>query len=112
MDGSEQLLRRLAAADETALKDIISPEWSRQPALDRRTRALVELSSLLAADAATSSMRWSVERAMTIGVEDAAMIQVLLSAASAVGTGQTVASAPRLGLALGLDIEVDGWDGT
>jgi hypothetical protein len=112
VNATENLLRRLAANDELYLRAVLSPRRPSSAALDRVTKALVELSALVVADAATASLRWSVERALSTGLEDAAVIQVLLSAASAAGAAQTVASAPRLALALDLDIEVDGWDGT
>jgi hypothetical protein len=80
--------------------------------LDRETRALVQLSALVAGDAGTTSLRWAADVAAAAGADDAALIRVLTSAGSAAGAAQTVKSAPRLALALDLDIEVEGWDGT
>jgi alkylhydroperoxidase/carboxymuconolactone decarboxylase family protein YurZ len=102
---SEQLLRRLAANDDCCLQEVLASERSDPPALDRETRALVQLSALLAADAATSSLRWAVDVAAAAGADDAAMVQVLLSTASATGAMQIVTGAYRLALALGVDIE-------
>jgi hypothetical protein len=53
--------------------------------LDRQTRALVQLSALLAVDAATTTLRWAAEVASSRGADDAA---------------------------LDVDLELDGWDGT
>jgi alkylhydroperoxidase/carboxymuconolactone decarboxylase family protein YurZ len=80
--------------------------------LDRRTRALVQLSALLADDAGTDSLRWAADVAAAAGADDAALVRVLTTAAAATGAAQTVRSAPRLALALDVDIEVEGWDGT
>jgi alkylhydroperoxidase/carboxymuconolactone decarboxylase family protein YurZ len=112
MDGSAELLRRLAAGDESSLRAVLSAAPPADPALDRPTRALVQLAALLAVDAGTSSLRWAVEIASAAGVDDAALVRVLLTAASTTGTAQAVASAPRLALALDVDVELDGWDGT
>jgi hypothetical protein len=40
------------------------------------------------------------------------MVGVLVAAAPAAGSAQVVSSAARLALALGFDLEVDGWDGS
>lgn len=112
MKTGEELLRGLAANDESCLSDVLSGRSSDSSCLDRVTRALVRLSALLALDAGTSSLRWAVDVASAAGVDDAALVAVLLSSASAAGAAQTVSSAPRLALALGVDVEVDGWDGT
>ena len=105
MNQCEQLLRRLAANDESCLRGVLASERSESPALDREIRALVQLSALLAADAATPSLRWAVDVASAAGADDAAMVQVLVSAASATGATQIVTGASRLALALGIDIE-------
>jgi 4-carboxymuconolactone decarboxylase len=107
-DEPEQLLRRLAASDERSLRAILSSARGTGTALDRETRALVQLSALLAVGAATVSLRWAVEVASTAGVDDARLVGVLLAVASAVGAAQTVSNAPRLALALGLDVAPDG----
>jgi hypothetical protein len=112
VNATEELLRRLAANGECCLHGV-PPCGRRGPApLDRETRALVQLSALLAADAATATLRWAVELASTTGVDEAALVQVLLTVASLTGSAQTVSSAPRLALALDMDVELEGWDGT
>jgi 4-carboxymuconolactone decarboxylase len=112
MDGGAELLRRLAAGDESSLRAVLSAAPPADAALDRATRALVQLAALLALDAGTVSLRWAVDVASAAGVDDVSLVQVLLTAASATGTAQAVASAPRLALALGVDVELDGWDGS
>jgi alkylhydroperoxidase family enzyme len=107
-----ELLRRLAAGDERCLQSALSAVPPSDAALDRPTRALVQLAALLAVDAGTASLRWAVDVASAAGVDDASLVQVLLTAAAATGTAQAVTSAPRLALALGVDVELDGWDGT
>jgi 4-carboxymuconolactone decarboxylase len=108
-DDTEQLLRRLAASDDRSLRTVLSSVRGTGTVLDRETRALVQLSALLALGAATVSLRWAVDVASTAGVDDTRLVGVMLAVAGAVGGAQTVSNAPRLALALGLDVEpVDG----
>jgi alkylhydroperoxidase family enzyme len=113
----EIFLRRLAAGDENCLRSVLSPNCqadlaSESPVsgLDRRTATLVQLAALVAVDAPTASLRWTVERACALGVSDQAVVAVLVTAARATGSVQLVSSAPRLALALGFDIDVDAPD--
>jgi 4-carboxymuconolactone decarboxylase len=116
---AEQLLRGLAAGDEALLRSVlgISPPDSRSPLMTPRrsltaeTRALVHLAALLAAGACTTSLRWAVELASRAGADDEEIVEVLVTTAAIVGSARVVAAAPRLALAIGYDIEVEGWDG-
>jgi hypothetical protein len=112
---AKELLRRLADADERSLRLVMAPtpEFLEHPplaglALDRRIRVLVRLAALLATDASTESLRWAVELASSTGADDDALVAALVAAGSAAGAAQVVASAPRLGLALGFDIDTPG----
>lgn len=116
---SEQLLRGLAAGDEDVLRSVlaVAPPGTRsqRPSSGRRlpavTSALVHLTALLAAGASTTSLRWAVELASRSGADDEEIVEVLVITAAVVGAARVVAAAPRLALAIGYDIEVDGWDG-
>lgn len=111
MNATEQLLRRLAENDQAALRKALLLERPGPATLTRQIRALVQLSALIAVDATTTSLRWAAEVASTAGVDDAAIIQVLLSSASETGAAQVVSAAPRMAMALDIDVEVEGWDG-
>jgi 4-carboxymuconolactone decarboxylase len=80
--------------------------------LPRATASLIHLAALLAADASTTSLRWAVEMAERAGVRDEEIVEVLATVAATVGSARVVAAAPRLALAIGYDIEVEGWDGS
>ncbi|MGP0051555.1 MAG: carboxymuconolactone decarboxylase family protein [Solirubrobacteraceae bacterium] len=117
--GSEQLLRGLAAGDERTLRSVlaVSP-WGPHPAdgvcgrgLPELTSALVHLAALLAAGGSTTSLRWAVELALQSGAQDDEIVEVFVATAAIVGSARVVAAAPRLALAIGYDIEVEGWDG-
>jgi 4-carboxymuconolactone decarboxylase len=116
---AEHLLRGLAAGDEGLLRSVLaaSPPNARSPLLVPRsklsaeTRALIHVAALLAAGACTTSLRWAVELASRAGAEDDEIVEVLVTTAALVGSARVVAEAPRLALAIGYDIEVEGWDG-
>jgi 4-carboxymuconolactone decarboxylase len=115
----EQLLRGLAAGDESLLRSVlaVSPSGARSTrpapagALPPPTNALVMLAALLAAGGSTTSLRWAVGLAARAGVEPDEVVEVLTSVAAVLGSARVVAAAPRLALAIGYDIEVEGWDG-
>jgi alkylhydroperoxidase/carboxymuconolactone decarboxylase family protein YurZ len=118
--GSEQLLRGLAAGDESTLRSVLAVSRGlglhpadgvsscRLPAL---TSALVHLAALLAAGGSTTSLRWAVELALQSGAQNDEIVEVFVATAAIVGSARVVAAAPRLALAIGYDIEVEGWDG-
>lgn len=116
---AEQLLRGLAAGDQAALKSVLTvtpaePSTSGIPsgrALPATTSALVHLAALLAGGASTTSLRWAVEFAQRSGAENDDIVAVLVTLAGVVGSARVVVAAPRLALAIGYDIEVEGWDG-
>ena len=117
--GAEQLLRDLAAGDETVLQSVLDASRRQlrdvrrcsERALPAETFALVHLAALLAAGGSTTSLRWAVELALQSGAEDDEIVEVLVTVAAIVGSARVVAAAPRLALAIGYDIEVEGWDG-
>ncbi|MBV8952889.1 MAG: hypothetical protein JO179_02055 [Solirubrobacterales bacterium] len=110
MNRPEEFLRQLADNDEHCVRAVLSSGSRPAEALDRETRALVQLSALLAVDAATPSLSWAVDTAAAYGADDVALAQVLLCAGAAAGAAQIVVSAARLAPALGVDLEVEGWN--
>lgn len=105
MTTGQELLKRLAACDESCLREVVSARGQAVGRLDLRTRALVRLSALLATDAATASLCWAVDLASAAGADDAELLQVLISAAPATGSAQVVMGAPRLARAVGMDLD-------
>jgi 4-carboxymuconolactone decarboxylase len=69
------------------------------------------VAALLASGGSTTSLRWAVELALQAGAEDDEIVEVLVTVAAIVGSARVVAAAPRLALAIGYDIEIEGWDG-
>lgn len=107
MDASVQFLLGIAAHDERCLEAVLSPARPEAPVLGRSTVALVRLAALLALGAETDCVRWAAEQAAASGAGDAAIVQVLLTAGAAAGAAQTIVSAPRLALALDVDVGTD-----
>jgi 4-carboxymuconolactone decarboxylase len=115
----EQWLRGLAAGDEDLLRAALSASPAGRRAvggatdgrLTPATSALIFLAALLAAEGSTTSLHWAVERAERAGAHDDEVIEVLATVATVVGSARVVAAAPRLALAIGYDIEIEGWDG-
>ena len=113
----QDLLRRLARHDERSLRTVLAPgpgfagaeltdgDARTAQCLDRTTRGLVRLAALLAIGASTESLRWAVDLASASGVDDEAVTSVLIAAGLAAGSAQLVESAPRLALALGVELE-------
>jgi alkylhydroperoxidase/carboxymuconolactone decarboxylase family protein YurZ len=117
--GTEQFLRGLAAGEEGLLRSVLSVSPAKLCAaqvastrtLTPATSALVHLAALLAAGGSTTSLRWAVELALEAGAKDEELVEVLGTVAAIVGSARVVAAAPRLALAIGYDIEIEGWDG-
>jgi hypothetical protein len=102
------------AVDQQCARELLSasPESAllAGQALDRQICALVRLGALLAIGAPTVTLRWAVELASGAGATDEALVGVLVFTAAVVGAAEIVSGAPRLGLALGLDFDLDALD--
>ena len=96
---------------EVSRRELHDPPADRGRALPAETSALVHLAALLAAGGSTTSLRWAVELALQSGADDDDIVEVLVTMAAIIGSARVVAAAPRLALAIGYDIEIEGWDG-
>ena len=107
MDPAEDLLRRLALNDERALGMVLTggSGCDRATTLDSKLDPLVRLAALLAVGAATPSLRETVEQASAVGVTIGEIVGVLVAVGPTIGLASLVASAPRLAIALGYDLE-------
>ena len=109
MDEVERLLRHLALNDEESVGKVLVAGTVRETpsALDQKVDLLVRLGALLALGAATTSLRATVERALEAGASESEIVDVLVAVGPAVGLARIVASAPRLAMALGYEIDAD-----
>lgn len=111
---AEDLLRRLAAHEDGALRGVLSLQTGRESGVDNlgaaltpRTKMLVRLAALFAVDASTTTLRWAVERAECAGADDEEIVGVLVTVGPALGLSRIASIAPRLALAIGCDIGND-----
>jgi len=99
-------LRRLSLNDESLIETILGSHGNvASPAIDPKTASLVRLAALLAMDAETPSYQWAVTEAIACGATHEELVAVLITAAPAVGQARVVSAAPKLGLALGHDVQ-------
>jgi alkylhydroperoxidase/carboxymuconolactone decarboxylase family protein YurZ len=102
-----ETLRRLSIRDD-AYVDLLLGEDSANAAassLDERTRALVCVAALVALDAAPPSYMAAIESAQRAGASREEVVGCLVAVMPVVGVARVVSAAPKVGLALGYDVE-------
>ena len=107
MDPAEDLLRRVALNDENVLGNVMTHRVSTDcgTELDPRVELLVRLAALLAVEAAAPSLRDVVEKASAAGVTTHEIVGVLVCVGPTIGVASMVASASKLAIAIGYDLE-------
>ena len=70
-------------------------------------RGLGQLATLYALDGSTSTYGWATSEALAAGVTAEELIDLLIAMAPLIGSARVVTAAPKLGLALGYDVEAD-----
>lgn len=102
MEARHRALRRLALGDAN-----VDPEQLTTPGRgpDRKTRSLVQLGALLAVDGPAITIMRAASDAMTEGVREDEIVSALASLVPIVGTSRVAAVAPKLGMALGYDVD-------
>ena len=110
MDYTE-LLRRLSLNDDRIAAEVTGDEGT-QPSgphqsLDTRTLALVRLAALVAVGGAVPSYGAQADAAVEAGATAAEIVDVLVGVIPIVGMPCVVAAAPKVGLALGHDVDAD-----
>ena len=110
MDASEERLRRLAINDERYLDGILGRGTATWPGdrLGPREAAYVRLGAAIALGAPATVFEWVTAGALTAGASPDDVVDVLDATAPLVGGALVVSAAPKLALALGYDIEMDG----
>ena len=106
MTEHEDLLIRLAIRDGATIDPLIVDD-ARNAAvsqLDAKTHALARVAALIAIDAATPSYLDPVDDAREAGATDDEIVGTLVALLPIVGAPRIVSAAPKLGLALGLDV--------
>lgn len=83
-----------------------SPEADRT-CLDARGVSLGRLATLFALDGSVSTYGWATSAALAAGVTSDEIVDLLIATAPLLGSARVVSAAPKLGLALGYDVEAD-----
>ena len=106
MDDYKEHLRRLAVHDDSLLEAVGAQGGSSaRSLLDDRSEALVRVAATIAVDAATSSFQHAVTCALAAGATPGEIVATLEAVTPVTGTARVVQCAPKLGLALGYDVE-------
>jgi 4-carboxymuconolactone decarboxylase len=102
----EDLLIRLAIRDGAVVDPLVVDSGRNLAAsrLDAKTHALARVAALVAIDAATPSYLDPVDDAREAGASDDEIVGTLVALLPIVGAPRIVSAAPKLGLALGLDV--------
>lgn len=106
IDEYKQRLRRLAVHDDALLQAIaIDGSASPPSAIDARTAALVRIAATVALDAAPASFQHVVALALAAGATSNEIVASLEAVTPVTGAARVVQCAPKLGLALGYDVD-------
>ena len=102
-------LRRLTIGDGRYLDPLLTSEHENVAAsgLDAKTHALVRIGTLIALDPGPQSYTGAVDAARTAGATIDEIVGTLVAALPVVGAPRVASAAPKLGLALGYDLEFD-----
>ena len=103
----EELLRKLSLGDDAYIESVLANERANEAAwrLDGKTHALVRIAALVAIDATTPSYMEAVRCAQHWGATNDEIVGCLVAIIPAVGMARVVSAAPKVGLALGYDVD-------
>ena len=106
MDDRETMLRRMSLSDPRLLTGPSPDVPGRGGAtLDPRWQTLVRLGALLATEPSSSALQQVVDEALELNITRDELVQALVCLLPTVGLRQAATVAPRLGLAIGYDVE-------
>jgi len=106
MDDRETMLRRMSLSDPRLLTGPSESVPSRgRSALDPRWQTLVRLGALLATDPSSPALQQVVDEALALNITRDELVQALVCLLPTVGLRQAASVAPRLGIAIGYDVE-------
>jgi 4-carboxymuconolactone decarboxylase len=107
MDDYRECLRKLTIRDEAFVDALLAnePTNREESGLDAKPHALVRLATTVAVDGGQSAYQHAVERALAAGATADEIVGTLVAVMSLTGVPRAVSAAPKLGLALGYDVE-------
>jgi 4-carboxymuconolactone decarboxylase len=107
MDAYEDTLRKLAVRDDEYVDRLLADEHAsdEESRLEGKTRALVRIAALVAVDAAPPSYMQAIESARSWSASSEEIVGCLIAVLPSVGVARVVSAAPKVGLALGYDVD-------
>lgn len=104
---TSETLEALAAAEEEVITSLLEMQIHNLEAsgLDPRAYSLVKIATLIALDAPQASYVAQVGFAIEAGVAPDEIVSLLVTVAPQVGLPRVIAAAPKVMLALGLELE-------
>ena len=108
MEPHENALCKLAIADDEYVEALLAHDQANVAAshLDPKTHALIRLGALMAVDAAPPLYMWAIGSARRCGASNDEIVGCLIAVLPTLGVARVVSAAPKLGLALGYDVNV------
>jgi 4-carboxymuconolactone decarboxylase len=105
--GHETTLRRLALREDGYIDGLLAGDQRNIAAsqLDGRTHALAQIAALIAVDATPPSYMDAIAAARSFKATDDEIVGCLIAVLPAVGVARVVSAAPKVGLALGYDVD-------
>jgi len=103
----EEMLRKLSLGDDAYIEGVLADERANETGspLDGKTHALVRIAALVAIDAPTPSYLEAIRCAHRWGASTDEILGCLVAVIPAVGMARVVSAAPKIGLALGYDVD-------
>jgi 4-carboxymuconolactone decarboxylase len=103
----EEMLRKLSLGDDAYIEGVLAGERANETEspLDGKTHALVRVAALVAIDAPTPSYLEAIRCAQRWRASTDEILGCLVAVIPAVGMARVVSAAPKIGLALGYDVD-------
>ncbi len=103
----EDTLRRLSVRDDEFVEQLLGDTRANETVsrLDGKTHALVRVAAMVALDAAPPSYMDAIRSAQRFGASCDEIVGCLIAVIPVVGVARVVSAAPKVGLALGYDVE-------
>ena len=107
MTDHEETLRRLSVRDDAYVDALLADVQANEAAsrLDGKTHALVRVAALVAVDAAPPSYMEAISSAQRWRASREEIVGCLIAVLPTVGIARVVSAAPKVGLALGYDVD-------
>jgi alkylhydroperoxidase/carboxymuconolactone decarboxylase family protein YurZ len=107
VEGLADTLLKLTIHDDSYIESVLARGFRDTEAsgLDARTQALVRVGALVAVDATPSAYMCAIEAGIASGASPDDIVGVLVALLPSIGSDRVVSAAPKLGLALGYDVD-------